>query len=154
MIFFKGYKTKKQLQKEIVDLKSELAKVSESKFEDYFNENTKITTHDGFAIEFSGKKMVEIFANNFWDMVVDSENYIICDLNSSEGKSVEVIIKKKGKLSPQEKLKKVKVMLSSLLAVSDKTSDIAKEVCVFLNKEYELEQKFKDSKLEQEIESV
>ena len=139
---FSGFKTRKQLKEEISKLKSDLSKLSESKFEDYFNKNTSITTHDGFGIEFSGKELVEIFANNFWELVVDSDNYIICDLNSTCGKSVEVTIKKKGKLSPQDKLKKVKGMLSSLLEVSDKSSSIAQDVIEFLKREEDLKQKY------------
>lgn len=138
---FNGYKTKKQLKKEIEELKSELVKVSESKFEDYFNKNSTISTHDGLAINFQGKELVEIFASSFWDLVVDSDNYIICDLNSTDGRSVEVTIKKKGKLSPHDKLKIVKGMLSSLLEVSDRTSSIAQEVIDFLKKEEELKKR-------------
>lgn len=135
---FKGYKTRKQLKKEILDLKEEVARISDSKFEDYFNNNTYITTHDGLGVEFKGKELVRIFAEHFWDLVVDSENYIICDLNSTDGKSVEITIKKKDKLSPHEKLKKVKVMLSSLLEVSDRETKIAQDVVSFLEREEEL----------------
>ena len=115
MIFFKNYRSKKQLVAENNSLKKELQAEHLFNFEEYFRKNTDITTVGGLGISFKGTDLVKIFASSFWDLVEDSENYIICDLYNPEGKSVEVIIKKKNKLSPQEKLKKVEDILKEVL---------------------------------------
>jgi hypothetical protein len=146
MLFFKGYKSRKKLKKEIEELKIALEKEQESTFEEYFNKNTNISTTDGLAVNFKGKELVQILASNFWDLVKDSDNYVVCDLNSTDGHSVEVTIKKKGKLSPQDKLKKAEYLLNKLLTECDTESDTAFEVYDYLAKEEELRKKYDDKK--------
>lgn len=141
MFWQKGYRSKKQILKENEDLKLALEKEEKLTFEEYFKNNTSINTANGLAIDFKGKDLVKIFASSFWDLVVDSDNYVVCDL-IHEDKSVEVIIKKKGKLSPQEKLKQVQDLLARLLAESETESDVAFEVYDFLNREEELEKSY------------
>jgi len=141
-MFWKGYISKKQLKQENTELKEALSKEEKASFEDYFNKNTTISTTNGLGINFKGTELVQIFAASFWDLVQDSDNYVICDLYDSADRSVEVTIKKKGKLSPQDKLKKVEVMLTKLLDECAAESDIAFEAYDYLNREKELKQKY------------
>jgi len=143
-MFLKNYRyvSKKQLKKENVELKEALEKEEKATFEDYFNKNTTISTNDGLAINFKGTELVQIFAGSFWDLVKDSDNYVICDLYASDGKSVEVTVKKKGKLSPQAKLRKVEGILTKLLEECVDESDIALEAYNYLSREKELKQKY------------
>jgi len=142
MIFWKGYISKKQLKKENEVLKKELEALEKASFEEYFIKNTHLDTHDGLGINFKGTELVKIFAGSFWDIVKDSDNYVVCDLHDSEGKSVEVTIKKKGKLSPQDKLKKAEELLEKLLEESENESDTAFEAYDYLNREKELRKKY------------
>jgi len=114
MIFFKNYKSKKQLIKENESLKKALDKEFDRKFEDYFNKNTIISAKGGeVQLLFKGTEVAHIFAASFWDLVKDSDNYVVCSFNY-EGNCVDVTVQKKGKLSPLEKLKKVESMLERL----------------------------------------
>jgi len=142
MIFWKGSQSKKSLKKENEELREALAREEKATFEEYFTKNTTISTHGGLGINFKGTELIQIFAASFWDTVKDSDNYVICDLHSADGKSVEVTIKKKGKLSPQDKLKKAEDLLARLLAESDSESDIAFEAKDYLNREEELRKKY------------
>jgi len=91
-MFWEGYTSKKQLIKENEELKIALENEEKATFEDYFNKNSTISTDNGLAVNFKGTELVQIFAGSFWDLVKDSDNYIICDLYDSCGKSVEVTI--------------------------------------------------------------
>jgi len=141
-MFWKGYTSKKQLKKENKELKEALEKEEKATFEDYFHKNTTISTNNGLSIDFKGTELVQIFAGSFWDLVKDSDNYVICDLYDSAGKSVEVTIKKKGKLSPQDKLRKVEGILTKLLDESTSESEIAFEAYDYLSREKELKQMY------------
>jgi len=142
VIFRKGRKRKKSLKKENEELKEALAREEKNTFDEYFKRNTTISTNDGLGINFGGPELVKIFAASFWDMVKDSDNYVICDLHSADGKSVEVVIQKKGKLSPQDKLKKVEELLVKLLKESDSESDAVFEAYKYLNREEDLRKKY------------
>ena len=140
-MFWKGYQSKKQLREEISNLKVALEQEEHTTLEEYINQNTLISTNGELSVDFKGKELVKIFAGSFWDLVSDSDNYVICDLYH-EDKSVEVTIKKKGKFSPQEKLKKVELLLSRLLSESEHESDTAFEAYDNLHKEEELKKKY------------
>lgn len=142
MIFWKGSQSKKNLKKENEELREALVREEKNTFEEYFKKNTTISTEDGLGINFGGPELVKIFASSFWDMVQDSDNYVVCDLYSTEGKSVEVTIKKKGKLSPQDKLNKAEDLLARLLEENDTASDTAFEAYDYLNGEEELRKKY------------
>ncbi len=142
--FLKKYKTRKVLIKEIEELENKIQEISDSKFEEYFLKNTTISTTSGLEISFKGKELVKILAASFWDLVKDSDNYVICDLYSADGMGVEVTIKKKGKLSPSDKIKNLEKMLYSLIEVSDPNSEKTKEIKEFLKKEEELKKKYNE----------
>jgi len=143
-LWLKGYKSKKQLIKENEDLRKALEKEEKATFDDYFLKNTTISTTNGLEVAFKGTELVKIFAASFWELVQDSDNYLIIDLNSADGKGVEVTIKKKGKLSPQEKLKKVESLLTSLLAEIDSDNDSAVKAREYLNCEEDLRKKYNE----------
>jgi len=146
MMFFKGYRNRKKLQQENEDLRKALEKEENTTFEDYFLKNTTISTTNGLEVAFKGTELVKIFASSFWDLVKDSDNYLIMDLHSADGKSVEVTIKKKGKLSPQDKLKKVEGILSDLLGklsiLSSVHPDTYSEAKEYLDRELRLRKKY------------
>ena len=144
MLFFKGYKSRKKLNQEIEELKLALIKEQEATFEEYFNKNTTISTHDGLAVNFKGKELVKILAGSFWDMVKDSDNYVVCDLNDRDGHCVEVTIKKRGKLSPQDKLRNAENLLNKLLKDCNPESESAIEASSYLNRESELKKIYND----------
>ena len=140
-MFWKGYKSKKQLRKEISELRIALEKEEKTNIENYLNKNMFINTDGSLSVDFKGKELVKIFAGSFWELVSESDNYIICDLYHEE-KGVEVTIKKKGKLSPQDKLKKVEILLSKLLSECEHESDTTLEAYDYLNREKELRKKY------------
>jgi len=140
-MFFKNYRTRKQLLKENEELKVALEKEQEATFEEYWKENTFINTRDGLAIDFKGTELVKIFAASFWDLVADSDNYVTCDLHS-EDKSVVVTIQKKGKLSPQDKVKQVNNLLERLLTEAAHESAVVEEAKKYLAREKEMAGKY------------
>ena len=142
MHLWKEYKSKKQLVKENEELKIALEKAQETAFEEYFLKNSSITTVDGLGLEFRGKELVKIFASSFWNLVKDCDNYVVMDLSNRDGESVEVTIKKKGRLSPQDKLKKVEVILNDLLQECAFKNEAAIRAEEYLNGEVELKKKY------------
>ena len=134
------FKFKKKLIAENTSLKNLLEKEQQRTFEDYFDKNTYLSQDgNGFAVDFKGVELVKIFAASFWDIVQESDNYVILDL-LCEDKSVEITIKKKGKLSPQDKLKKVERLLENLLKVNGTISESVpyREALSYINNEESL----------------
>jgi len=142
---FFGLGRKKKLLKENAALKEALTKAEKDSFEAYFLRNTTISTHEGLEIQFKGKEMVQIMADSFWDLVKDSENYVVCSFIKDDH-AVEVIVKKKGKLSPQEKLRKLEKILKETvksLSFCSLHPAIYKEASDYLVQQEKLEKLYK-----------
>jgi len=104
--------------KRIKELEYQLAVEKEKSFEEYFAENACISTKSGLELAFKGKEILKVFTACFSAILdeFDAENYVVIDFdNPSNDRSYELTLKKKSKLSPIEKLKKLEALVQHLL---------------------------------------
>ena len=71
-------------------------------FDKYINENLDISNVGKGEIRFLGHKFIKLLAWSFNDILEDAENYVSIDV-TSEGKVVNIIIQKPGKMTPHQK---------------------------------------------------
>lgn len=113
--FFSFIFKKNSKNKEIESLKMDLAKLSDSKIEDYLGDKILIDTSNGFQVRFLGETIVRILSRCFWYLVKDSDNYLIFTFKDHDnGTGVDVILVKEGHLTPIEELERLQEENDSL----------------------------------------
>ena len=62
---------------------------------------------NGLDLKFTGEKLIQLMGASFSEMLKDTENYVVCDLEAQGFTPMEITIKRKDKLSPHEKAEKL-----------------------------------------------
>ena len=76
--------------------------LKELAFDKYINENLDISNVGKGEIRFLGQKFIRLLAWSFSEMLEDAENYVSVDV-TAEGKTINVILQKAGKMTPHQK---------------------------------------------------
>lgn len=80
----------------------------------YINENLDISNVGKGEIRFLGHKFIKLLAWSFADILEDAENYVSIDV-TSEGKNINVILQKTGKMTPHQKAEMYKKKYEDLV---------------------------------------
>jgi hypothetical protein len=80
----------------------------------YINENLFIDTTNGLELQFRGKKFIQHMTAAVYELVKDAPNYVEISMYSAGYEPMIVTIQKRGKLSPNDKVKNLEKEVEEL----------------------------------------